>query len=67
MTLKTLLETILMNQYLSIYSCSFDKFIVDRKRHDTIPYTTISEFLEKDVVTVQAIDGDEEPYLYIEV
>lgn len=73
MTLKNLLETVLFNQKITLVKLwnlegMEDQVICDRMVHASIPYFTLAEFLDSDVVTVEAqVDGKGEPFLYVEV
>lgn len=73
MTLKQLLETILMTQKITLkrlvdFNDCEDIIIFDKLPHEEIPYAKVAEFLDWDVVTVEALmDEDNQPYLYVEI
>lgn len=72
MTLKQLLETVLLSQYISIKNINNDGLIVDRLKYEEIPYTTLEEFLDCHIITIesQTIETNSLkgiPLLYIEV
>ena len=72
MTLKQLLETVLLSQYVTIKNVATDRLIVHNLKYGEIPYTTIAEFLECPVMTVESQIVDTKflkniPLLYIEV
>ena len=72
MTLKQLLETVLLSQYVTIKNVATDRLIVHNLKYEEIPYTTIAEFLECLVMTVESQIVDTKflkniPLLYIEV
>ena len=72
-TLKDLLETVLYSQTLTIVRLALNNTqeIVTNMRHDEIPYSKISDLLDKQVVTVEARRNynsiSNESFLYIEV
>lgn len=72
MTLKQLLETVFLSQYVTIKNVATDRLIVHNIKYGEIPYTTIAEFLECPVMTVESQIVETKflsdiPLLYIEV
>ena len=72
MNLKQLLETILLSQYVTIKNVATDRLIVHNLKYEEIPYTTLAEFLDCPVVTIESQIVDTKflrniPLLYIEV
>lgn len=73
MTLKDLLETVLLDQRITLIhliDCGIceDQLLLDRVEHSKIPYSTIAEFLDSIIVTIEAqIDETGQPFLYVEV
>ncbi len=72
-TLKDLLETVLYSQTLTIVRLALNNTqeVITNMRHDEIPYSKISDLLDKQVVTVEARRNyhsiSNESVLYIEV
>lgn len=72
-TLKDLLETVLYSQTLTIVRLALNNTqeVITSMRHDEIPYSKISDLLDKQVVTVEARRNyhsvANESILYIEV
>ena len=72
MTLKQLLETALLSQYVTIKNVATDTLIAHTLKYGEIPQTNIVEFLDCHVMTVQSQIVDTHflrniPLLYIEV
>lgn len=73
MKLRTLLDTILIDQKITINILNLnrctDRIIVRESTQEEIPYSTLAEFLDCAVITTQAegVGVDNEPVLYIEV
>ncbi len=71
-TLKGLLETVLLSQRVTLVRLidfgEGDQTLLDKVAHDKIPYSTIAEFLDSEVVTVEAqLDENGQPFIYIEL
>lgn len=71
-TLKGLLETVLLSQRVTLVRLidfgEGDQTLLDKVPHDKIPYSTIAEFLDAEVVTVKAqLDENGQPFIYIEL
>ena len=71
-TLKSLLETVLLSQRVTLVRLidfgEGDQTLLDKVPHDKIPYSTIAEFLDSEVVTVEAqLDENGQPFIYIEL
>ncbi len=71
-TLKGLLETVLLSQRVTLVRLidfgERDQVLLDKVAHDKIPYSTIAEFLDSEVVTVEAqLDENGQPFIYIEL
>lgn len=73
MTLKDLLETILLTQRITLkvlfdYDKVGERVIFDKTPHEEITYSKVAEFLYFNVVTIEAmVDENNQPYLYIEI
>ncbi len=73
MTVKNLLETVLLSQRITLKElvdlneCE-DRLILDQIPQQEVPYCKIAEFLDSEVQTVEAVvDPQGQPYLYIEI
>ncbi len=72
MTLKELLDTVLLSQRVTLVRLidfgEGDQTLLDKVPHDKIPYSIIAEFLDAEVATVEAqVDENEQPFIYIEL
>lgn len=73
MTLKDLLETVLLSQKVTLVrlidcgNCE-DQVLLNEVEHSKIPYSTVVEFLDRPILTVEAqLDSCNQPILYIEI
>lgn len=67
MNLKNFLECVLCDQKITIKNVNTERNIVENTRNDEIKYSSIVDFLNSPVLTIEATIVDNVPILYVEV